>query len=222
MIDRIDEDQPYTPSDHQASEIIRVPVERQVEFRDLKPVPDLVLTMVRCLYFAQTYLNSGNDPSNLFIHPFTFRLISVHDRTHSLWVGTNGGHVYVYSITNIPTSLNNDSNSIIVSDPSVKCSLAKEIRLKHKAPVLSIVVLNGANQIVGHGSNIPSTDGPHRASVVAVPSHSDHAAPVPTAALHKVLICSEEQFKVKRLGRADRILHSSVLDVYASYLETFL
>lgn len=72
MIDRIDEDQPFTPIDHQTSEIIRVPVERQVEFRDLKPVQDLVLTMVRCLYFAQTHLNSGNHPSISRLHPQLF------------------------------------------------------------------------------------------------------------------------------------------------------
>lgn len=114
-------------------------------------------------------------------------------------MGTNGGHVYVYSITNIPTPPHNDSNSIIVSDPSVKCSLAKEIRLKHKAPVLSIVILNGTNQMVGHGSNIPSTDRQRLVPVAAVPSNPDHASPVPPTALHKVLICSEEQFKVKRV-----------------------
>ena len=68
MIDRIDEDQPFTSNENQTSEIIRVPVERQVEFRDLKPVQDHVLTMVRCLYFAQTYLNSGNPHSIFIIH----------------------------------------------------------------------------------------------------------------------------------------------------------
>jgi len=177
MIDRIDEDQPFTPNENQTSEIIRVPVERQVEFRDLKPVQDHVLTMVRCLYFAQTYLNS------------------VHDRTHSLWVGTNGGHVYVYSINHIQIPSNNDLNSI-VSDPSVKCSLAKEIRLKHKAPVLSIVVLNGSNQLIGQGSNIPSNDSKRPVPVFPMLSNPDHAASIPTTALHKVLICSEEQFKI--------------------------
>lgn len=40
-------------------EIARAPVERQVEFREFKPVDDQINTMVRCLYFAKTYLNSG-------------------------------------------------------------------------------------------------------------------------------------------------------------------
>jgi hypothetical protein len=30
-----------------------------VEFREFKPVDDQVASMVRCLYFAKTYLNSG-------------------------------------------------------------------------------------------------------------------------------------------------------------------
>ena len=37
----------------------RVPVERQVEFREFKPIDDQVGSMVRCLYFAKTYLNSS-------------------------------------------------------------------------------------------------------------------------------------------------------------------
>lgn len=40
-------------------DIARAPVERQVEFREFKPVDDQINTMVRCLYFAKTYLNSG-------------------------------------------------------------------------------------------------------------------------------------------------------------------
>lgn len=40
-------------------EITRVPVERQVEFREFKPIDDQIGSMVRCLYFAKTYLNSS-------------------------------------------------------------------------------------------------------------------------------------------------------------------
>ena len=34
-------------------DITRVPVERQVEFREFKPIDDQISSMVRCLYFAQ-------------------------------------------------------------------------------------------------------------------------------------------------------------------------
>jgi len=40
-------------------DIKRVPVERQVEFREFKPIDDQINSMVRCLYFAKTYLNSS-------------------------------------------------------------------------------------------------------------------------------------------------------------------
>lgn len=56
---RIDENNPLSPANIHLEEIVRVPVERQVEFREFKPVDDQVASMVRCLYFAKTYLNSG-------------------------------------------------------------------------------------------------------------------------------------------------------------------
>ena len=56
---RTDETNPLSPTNLHLEEIIRVPVERQVEFREFKPVDDQVISMVRCLYFAKTYLNSG-------------------------------------------------------------------------------------------------------------------------------------------------------------------
>lgn len=77
--------------------------------------------------------------------------------------------------------------------------LAKEIRLKHKAPVLSIVILDSSNQSIGHGSNIPINE-----LISNVPdsttTNSENVSPNSTISItsHKVLICSEEQFKVFR------------------------
>ena len=56
---RPDENNPLSPINMHLEEVIRVPVERQVEFREFKPMDDQVISMVRCLYFAKTYLNSG-------------------------------------------------------------------------------------------------------------------------------------------------------------------
>jgi lethal(2) giant larvae protein len=56
---RTDENNPLSPVNLHLEEVIRVPVERQVEFREFKPIDDQVASMVRCLYFAKTYLNSG-------------------------------------------------------------------------------------------------------------------------------------------------------------------
>lgn len=70
------------------------------------------------------------------------------------------------------------------------CILAKEIRLKHKAPVLSIIVLDSLHKSVGQGSNIPSIESNSDARIRTT-SNTE------TVSSHKVLICSEEQFKVK-------------------------
>jgi hypothetical protein len=78
--------------------------------------------------------------------------------------------------------------------------LAKEIRLKHKAPVLSIVVLDGSNQPVGQGSSIPTIEAIPSTTNVSAPTttNSDNISPNSSTVVtsHKVLICSEEQFKV--------------------------
>jgi hypothetical protein len=68
--------------------------------------------------------------------------------------------------------------------------------------VLSIVILDGSNQSIGHGSSIPIIE-----SILSTPNildstvtNSENASPTLTTAVtsHKVLICSEEQFKVFR------------------------
>ncbi len=136
-----------------------------------------------------------------------FFICLVNDRTRSLWIGTNSGHVYVYSIIGFEhPSINGPA---IATDHTNACSLgmnlffvilrfeffilAKEIRLKHKAPVLSIIVLDGLNQSIGQGSSIPTIESTHSNSDTLVPTTNSEN---PTS--HKVLICSEEQFKVKK------------------------
>jgi lethal(2) giant larvae protein len=117
-------------------------------------------------------------------------LFLVNDRTRSLWIGTNGGHVYVYSIIGFEPQTTH--GSVIATDHTNACSLAKEIRLKHKAPVLSIIVLDSLNHSIGQGSNIPTS------SNAETPSPTTNSENVNS---HKVLICSEEQFKVKKEKR---------------------
>jgi lethal(2) giant larvae protein len=65
-------------------------------------------------------------------------------------------------------------------EADVNCQLGKEIQLKHRAPVVHIILLDGI------GSPIPIPG-----EVEAGLAHSpDLVGP------HKVVICSEEQFKV--------------------------
>jgi lethal(2) giant larvae protein len=89
----------------------------------------------------------------------------VQTTTPTLWVGTNAGTVYVFTI-NIPGGERR-------SKEDVGCQIAKEIQLKHRAPVLSVIILD-CNSCNVEGFS---------------PQH-DHLGP------HKVIIASEEQVKI--------------------------
>ncbi|XP_046663289.1 lethal(2) giant larvae protein isoform X3 [Homalodisca vitripennis] len=119
------------------------PVERAVEAR---PVDDALGSMVRCLTFARTYI------------------ISVQNVTPTLWAGTNNGTVYVFTIA-VPVGNKR-------SEETVNCQLGKEIQLKHRAPVITVSVIDGeCNEV----ETRQTTD-----------------CPPP----HRVIITSEEQIKI--------------------------
>ncbi|XP_058798890.1 lethal(2) giant larvae protein homolog 1 isoform X2 [Phymastichus coffea] len=130
------------------------PVERQVEAR---PVDDALGSMVRCLYFARSYI------------------ISMQNTTPTLWAGTNNGTVYVFTLA-IPAGVRR-------TEEDVSCTLGKEIQLKHRAPVIAITILDG--------SNVPLPE-PFEAEKGICPG-PDMASP------HRVVIASEEQFKIFNL-----------------------
>ncbi|CAK1595865.1 unnamed protein product [Parnassius mnemosyne] len=126
------------------------PVERAVEARSND---DAFGSMVRCLYFARTFL------------------INTQNSTPTLWAGTNNGTVYAFTI-NVP-------NTNKRKEEPVTCQLAKEIQLKHRAPVIGITVLDGAS--------VPLPD----------PLEVERGgAALAEGGAHRVLITSEEQFKV--------------------------
>ncbi|KAK0172994.1 hypothetical protein PV328_006251 [Microctonus aethiopoides] len=102
-------------------------------------------------------------------------IISMQNTTPTLWAGTNNGTVYVFTLA-IPAGVRRN-------EEDVNCTLGKEIQLKHRAPVIAITILDG--------SNVPLPE-PFEAEkgVVAGP---DMTAP------HRVVIASEEQFKIFNL-----------------------
>ncbi|KAL0279473.1 UNVERIFIED_CONTAM: hypothetical protein PYX00_001022 [Menopon gallinae] len=115
------------------------PVERQIEAR---PVDDSLGSMVRCVHIATTFL------------------VSPQHAIPTFWVGTNNGTVYAFTISLPPRDKRKDAD--------VSSHLGKEIQLKHRAPVLSVTVVD-ANGLPVHEHSVPP---------------------------HRVLICSEEQFKI--------------------------
>ncbi|XP_064105601.1 lethal(2) giant larvae protein homolog 1-like isoform X1 [Macrobrachium nipponense] len=90
----------------------------------------------------------------------------------TLWAGTNSGAIFVFTIA-IPPS---DKRSEI----TLTVQLGKEIHLKHGAPVISICILDGASR--------PFPEPMAVKKEAAAPHNSNQP--------HRVLICSEEQFKV--------------------------
>ena len=89
------------------------PVERQIEARG-SGSEDGLGSMVRCLYFAQTYI-AGPSSTN-----------------PTLWAGTSSGQVLVFLLNITPEEKRKNDKITAV--------LAKEIQLKHRAPVIDIVV----------------------------------------------------------------------------------
>ncbi|XP_037293654.1 lethal(2) giant larvae protein isoform X3 [Manduca sexta] len=143
---------PKKPIDKAASETDAEikPIERAVEARS---TDDAFGSMVRCLYFARTFL------------------INTQTSTPTLWAGTNNGTVYAFTL-NVP-------NSNKRKDEPVTCQLAKEIQLKHRAPVIGITILDGASVPLPEALEVERG-----------------VSPLPEPGTHRVVITSEEQFKI--------------------------
>ncbi|XP_030645694.1 lethal(2) giant larvae protein homolog 1 isoform X2 [Chanos chanos] len=132
------------------------PVQRRIEPRS---ADDSLSGVVRCLCFADTFLRDGTH----------------HGPT--MWAGTNSGCVYAYAL-DVPSQEK-------FSEQSVEALLGKEIQLMHRAPVVSIGVLDG------RGNPLPE---PYEVS-------RDLAKAPDMQGSHSVLIASEEQFKVFMLPK---------------------
>nr|CAG4638231.1 EOG090X00I4 [Cyclestheria hislopi] len=126
------------------------PVERQIEARSND---DSMGSMVRCLLMAKTYL------------------VSQSSTTPTLWAGTNSGSIFVFSLT-LPLEDKRNSDAVVAQ-------LAKEIQLKHKAPVISIDIIDSAC-----------------ASLADISQCSNKLVLAEPSGPHRVVISSEEQFKV--------------------------
>ncbi|XP_046810006.1 lethal(2) giant larvae protein [Lucilia cuprina] len=146
------------PSNQVPTTLEARPVERQVEARS--SADDGMGSMVRCLIFAKTYITNVNITSP------------------TLWSATNASTVSVFLLHLPPaqtaaTSVPPTGGDAAPAPPRrVSAQLAKEIQLKHRAPVVGIAVIDATgcpvDQLGGGNGTQP----------------------------HRVLIASEEQFKV--------------------------
>lgn len=111
----------------------------------------------------------------------------------TLWAGTNSGSVYAYALEVPGVGSGRASERGGAGDGSacVEAVLGKEIQLMHRAPVVSICVLDG------RGKPLPD---PYEAS-------QDLAIAPDMTNAHSVLIASEEQLKVRRSSCDDGLSH---------------
>uniref|UniRef100_A0A672GWZ5 LLGL scribble cell polarity complex component 1 n=1 Tax=Salarias fasciatus TaxID=181472 RepID=A0A672GWZ5_SALFA len=142
------------------------PVQRRIEPRS---ADDSLSGVVRCLCFADTFLRDGTH----------------HGPT--LWAGTNSGSVYAYAleVPGVGSGRACERGGASESSTCVEAVLGKEIQLMHRAPVVSISVLDG------RGKPLPD---PYEAS-------QDLAIAPDMTNAHSVLIASEEQLKVFSLPK---------------------
>uniref|UniRef100_A0A3Q3B2E7 LLGL scribble cell polarity complex component 1 n=1 Tax=Kryptolebias marmoratus TaxID=37003 RepID=A0A3Q3B2E7_KRYMA len=142
------------------------PVQRRIEPRS---ADDSLSGVVRCLCFADTFLRDGTH----------------HGPT--LWAGTNSGSVYAYAleVPGVGSGRACERGGASESSSCVEAVLGKEIQLMHRAPVVSICVLDG------RGKPLPD---PYEAS-------QDLAIAPDMTNAHSVLIASEEQLKVFSLPK---------------------
>ncbi|XP_033501018.2 lethal(2) giant larvae protein homolog 1 [Epinephelus lanceolatus] len=142
------------------------PIQRRIEPRS---ADDSLSGVVRCLCFADTFLRDGTH----------------HGPT--LWAGTNSGSVYAYAleVPGVGSGRVCERGGAGESSQCVEAVLGKEIQLMHRAPVVSICVLDG------RGKPLPD---PYEAS-------QDLAIAPDMTNAHSVLIASEEQLKVFSLPK---------------------
>lgn len=166
-------------------EVEMTPVQRRIEPRS---ADDSLSGVVRCLYFADTFLRDGESPLHVpsCSHGvgrererggssrcccFSSRPTAAHHGP-TMWAGTNSGSVFAYALE-VPSQEK-------FSERAVEAVLGKEIQLMHRAPVVAIAVLDG------RGNPLPE---PYEVS-------RDLAKAPDMQGSHSMLISSEEQFKV--------------------------
>lgn len=170
-------------------------------------------SIVRCISLTQAVITANQ--------PYTF--------TPSLWVGTNSGQVLVYSISlgnELGSTESSQATSTSESDlkQTKSAKLAKEIQLKHRAPIIAIFTSPEAPQSASSEESINTSLQKSSSFESGRSSSVDRKSPEPNESVGtsnqqqgvqvlasnskmsktleqqpRVLICSEEQFKVFNL-----------------------
>ncbi|CAG0920819.1 unnamed protein product, partial [Notodromas monacha] len=135
------------------------PVERQIEARS---ADDTFTGLIRCLALVDC------------------NLLSLNTKTPTFWVGNNSGAIFIYTLS-FPAAEKRSENAVSVR-------LAKEIQLKHRAPVMSVSVLDG---------NVPVAEFPSEPEEVIKPVEQSKPAEAatPVASVEESKEVKEEKEK---------------------------
>lgn len=117
----------------------------------------------------------------------------------TLWVGTNGGTIIALTLT-LPESPEKREEI-----GGVQCQLAKEVHLRHRAPVLALTVVDGQGFPLDNPRAVATTATAAAPAPAAGSTTEAPAAPTPVTSPtsthdhgHRLIVCSEEQIKVSR------------------------
>ena len=173
------------------------PIERQVESREFKPMDDIPPSVIRYMYFVRTFITSSQQ------------------QTNSLWVGTNTGVIYIYALQFLnaaqqqqqqmtQTTANSSASQshnlkhtttscLVRTNQAINCLLAKEMRLKHRAPVVHIQVIDQ------HMHPLPNDSGCVTPNVASgADEHQNHKVCFNITWTHKKYVENMHTYGIKR------------------------
>lgn len=152
-------------------------IERSIEARS---PDDGMVSMVRALYFADTFL------------------LNAQNHGPTLWAGTNAGTVYVYQVV-VPPNDKRDSEA-------VTCQLGKEIHLKHRAPVYAINIIDrlatplpGPLDVQNERARAPDMTGHHQVLICSEEQFKIFSLPY-LKPQNKFKLTAHEGSKVRKVG----------------------
>jgi len=156
----------------------------------------IIMTNIESLCFADTTVLHGQPVST------------------TLWIGTNTGHVFIWRLTLPETDKRQEED--------IKCTLVKEIRLKHGAPVIGVFVVDHDLRALVRGVAVTTEPSAAEGETTVTPT-------TPSAAGgHRVIVVTRQQVKIfslpnlKAQGKFKLALHGDDVQFTDSALATFV
>lgn len=135
------------------------PIERQVESREFKPMDDIPPSVIRYMYFVRTFITSSQQQTNslwvgtntgvIYIYALQFVNQQQQQQQQLTVVGAAPPPPQQSSKSSAAAAAAAATTTTCLTrtpTQTVNCLLAKEMRLKHRAPVVHIQVIDQSMQ----------------------------------------------------------------------------